>query len=75
MRCRFCAYAQIDGYSGDLQCEKKDVVMGEKQGKRFRQCKDFVLINCEDECKDFYMEIEYKERKSHPKAKGQMKLF
>lgn len=77
VRCRFCARGIIDGYTGQLLCDKKQKVMTEKQGKRYRECKDYVFIDCDEiELNDFYMEIDnYKERKPRPKAKGQMKLF
>lgn len=83
VRCRFCTHAEIDERTGELRCDVRKQTMTDKQGKSYRQCKDYELINLLPEEIDFYGEIEYKPRihaigynkRSKKHHKNQIKLF
>lgn len=75
--CRFCAHAQICGYTGLLECDIDEETKTYEEGTKIRDCENYVLVDCDPEYMDFYMEIDYVEKKptEKPVAKNQISLF
>ena len=60
MKCRFCWMAQIDGYTGELQCNATGENKSYEEASLQRDCEHYVLCECGDQnYQDFYMEEIY----------------